>query len=443
MEEHKIAGTPKEKFLNVINKIFVGDTAIWIFLFFILASSLVAIYSSSLSIAYAKGENFNHYLFKQMAIILVGFVVMAIVRFFPISFYKKHSKKIFIACVLLMLYTIFFGVEMNGARRWISIMGFTIQTSDFLKIGLVIYITKVLYDRQSNIKKIVFLPFKELRHYSQNKEYIKDVLIRDGFPLLFPPLICVAMIMKDNMSTSLVISLLILFVFILGGVSFREIKKMFLLGIVAVTLLVSFFAVSGSGRFETWSSRAVQFVTGTDNVFDEEGKVKDLSKMKNDDLQRLQSDIAIANGWLGGKGIGNSVQRSHLANSNSDFIYSFIIEEWSILGGIWIVCLFIWIFYRTIQIAKTCENLFSSMLCVNMGLLFTWSGISHILVCVGLFPVTGLTLPAISHGGTSILYTFIIIGIIQKISYEQRVLDKEKLLNQQENQITITEDTEN
>ena len=418
----------KDVLIGFLNRIFVGDKVIWIILFLLIFVSLLAIYSSTVSLSYVKnGGDFNHYLINQVLIITVGFVGLAVIRFIPIKFYYHFSKVIFIFVVLMMLYTIFFGVEINGAKRWIRISSITFQTSDFLRIGLFIYLSRIMWDMRDKINKINFIPIVKMIRFRKNKQEIYHTIKTYTLPLFLPLIISCALIMPENMSTSLMLGLISLFLYFIGNIRLKEIWKIVLISILLFSMLVSFMSITGIGRYETWKGRFIQFISGGINMVDEKGEVIDVNNLGITDFQRVQSNIAIANGWLGGKGLGESVQRSNLPNSYSDFIFSFIIEEWGLFGSILIMLLYVWLFFRTIKIAQKCDDGFAAILCVAFGLLFSGSAFFHMAVCVGLLPVTGLTLPMLSHGGSSIVFSFIIISIILKISYEQEKRDKLKL----------------
>ncbi len=430
--------TLKQALLGFLNRVFVGDKVIWFILFLLIFVSLLAIYSSTVSLSYIKNDgNFNYYLINQVVIIMFGFVGLAVIRFIPIKIYYDWAKLFFILVVLLMLYTIFFGVELNGARRWVRIGAFTIQSSDFLKVGLFVYLCRVMWDMRVKINEINFIPIAKIFKFKQNKQEILYTLKTYTLPLFFPLAIACGLIMPENLSTCLVLGLISMVLYYIGNVNKKELFKIIFLVVLFLSILVSIMAITGIGRYETWKGRFVQFIGGGIEMVDDKGNVIDVNSLNINDFQRVQSDIAIANGWLGGKGLGESVQRSNLPNSYSDFIFSFIVEEWGLARSILVMLLYCWLFFRTIKIAQKCEDGFAALLCVSFGLLFSGSALFHMAVCVGLFPVTGLTLPLISHGGSSIIFSFMLISVILKISYEQEKREKQKLAESQVDEIEI------
>lgn len=426
--EHNPQPIPaKELAKNVFRKVFIGDLYIWTIVFILIGMSLLAIYSSTVSKSYVdKGGDFNWYLFNQIKMIGVGFFGFVIIRFIPVHFYKKYAWFLFCCTILLMVITYARGISLNSAKRWLNIFGFSLQTSDFMKIGLIILLSKRMYDWRGRIGKLVFVPLKELFDYKNHREKTLSILKNYTLRLLGPIALCCMMIIPTNLSTGLVLGMISVLFLIVGGVAIREIKKIILVAMAALVLFIIVLSIFDAGRLATWESRITQFV-GVGGDDGKEGDSFNVSEMTLEDAQRFQSDIAIANGWLLGKGFGNSTQRSNLPNSYSDFIYSFIVEEWGIVGAVLVMFVYIWFFYRTIQISRKCTDPFSGLLCTGMGLLFCMSAFSHICVCIGLLPVTGLTLPLISHGGSSILFSFTVFSIIQRIAYEQQQEEKREL----------------
>lgn len=422
--EHKLFS--KSVLDNVLRKTFVGDKVIWAILFSLIITSLLCIYSSSLSLAWAnKSGNFNYYLFNQIRIILVGFFILIILRCIPISFYKKFAWKLFWVSIALLVFTYAKGAALNSAKRWLVVFGYSIQTSEFVKIGLIILLSYIMSSWSSRIDHLIIVPFKELVNYKSQSHKAMSILKNYTLKILGPIALSCLMIIPANLSTGLVLGAISLLFLIIGRIAFKEIGKIVVVAITVLTIFLIIVSVFNIGRDGTWGNRMKSFV-GIE-VKTESGE------MSLVDQQRLQSDIAIANGWLLGMGGGNSVQRSNLSNANSDFIYSFILEEWGILGGGFVLFLYLWLFYRSIQIARKCEDEFATLLCSGLGLLYCCSAMAHIGVCVGFMPVTGLTLPLVSHGGTSIVFSFIVFGMILRISYEQELDEKLKELQLREN----------
>lgn len=418
--------TVSQMFKNAFQNIFVGDKKIWILIILLMGYSLLAIYSSSLSLSYQKyGGNYNYFLFNQIKMMFFGILTYIIVRFIPISFYKRRATVLYLLSLVLMIVTVLYGSEINGARRWLSIFGiFTIQTSDILRIGIFILLAKILWLYQDNMQTTSFVTMK---HFKKNK--LNELFFlhkRAGFRLLMPPFIAVAIIIPQNLSTGLVILILVFIMFIIGRVRRTQIFKMILIMISVLILGGTLLYAFQTNRFNTWIGRVESFIDNNDPLYDDNGDVVSIKQMSNQNKQRIHSDIAIANGWFLGRGLGGSVQRSNLPNSNSDFIYSSIVEEGGLVGGVFVLFFYIWILYRCLRISQKCKDSFSAILCISMGILFCGSAFSHIAVCIGYVPVTGLTLPLISHGGSSIMFSFIVLGIILRISYEQQ-LDAKRL----------------
>ncbi len=412
---------------NLGKKIYIGDKSLWAIIIALLMVSGVAIYTSTISEAVANNRPHIHYLFSHIVHIGLGFGVLVITRFVPISFYKKYAFWIFGFACLVMLYVMFFAAPINGARRWLRVFGFDIQVSDYFKIALAMLLTKMAWIRRDKLNRIVLIPLKELINYNKdnNLARVSLTLRRHTIPMLLPVVIGVGLIMPENLSTSLIVGVISLAIYFNLGVRFKELMKMVLVAVTLVALMVSALSIVGSERSGTWQNRISQHFGNDEEIFDSEGNLKYGYELSNDTNQRLQSDIAIANGWMFGLGAGNSLQRAHLPLPYADFIYSIIVEEWGVLGGMFVVMLYVAFFWVTIKIARRCEDSFASMLAISLGTLFTLSAFTHIFVCIGIFPITGLTLPLISKGGSSILYAFVVFGIISKISYEQQIRESQ------------------
>lgn len=195
----------------------------------------------------------------------------------------------------------------------------------------------------------------------------------------------------------------------MGRVRVRELWRLVALVVVAMVLAVSFMYVFDIGRSHTWVNRL-----GIGSLI---GETEQIAEQSDDDnLQQEQARIAIASGGLLGKGPGNSTQRSNLPHSYSDFAYAFIVEEYGFVGAMGILFLYLCIFFRGIVTFRRCGTAFPSLLVLGLCLMITFQAICNMLVSVCIFPVTGQTLPLISLGGSSIVFTCVALGLILGIS---------------------------
>ncbi len=347
--------------------------------------SLLAVYSSTGSLAYAKmGGKTSYYLVRHGVILMAGLFIIYLVHLIPYRYYFQLSRLFLIISAVLLIFTLISGTRMNEASRWLTLpgLGFTIQTSDLAKMSLIMYLARVLSLKQ------------------KERGNMKDLLVSLGVPLY----LIVMLIAPANLSTALilfVVSLLLMFV--------ARIRLSVLLGIVGVgiaggvLILLIALAAGQKGRILTWQNRIENYIRGDEN--------------EEDNYQVQQARIAVATGGLFGKKPGNSTQRNFLPHSYSDFIYAIIIEEYGlVVGAIPIVLVYLILLYRAGVIVRKCKRTFPAFLTVGMTLLIVTQAFVNMGVSVSLFPVTGQTLPLVSMGGSSMLFTSFELGIILNVS---------------------------
>jgi len=381
-----------------INKYLKGDPIIWGVIIVLSIFSLLAVYSATSTLAMHKmGGNSLYYLIRHGVILAFGIMIIFITHLVHYKYYSRLSQLLIGIAVFLLILTLFLGTNFNQASRWLTLpgLGFTIQTSDFAKLALIMYIARILSMKQGEIKN-----FKEA-----------------FLPVIIPVVIICVLILPANLSTAVLvfgISLLLMFI---GRIS---IKHLLASGGVAVLLLALFIAVGTvvkkEGRINTWKSRI-------ENYFE---------KGSEENYQSQQAKIAIATGGLFGKNPGKSVQRNFLPNPYSDFIYAIIVEEYGlIIGGIPILLAYLFLLFRAGVIVRKCDRTFPAFLAIGLTLMIVIQAMVNMAVAVGIFPVTGQTLPFVSMGGSSMLFTSIALGIILSIS---RNLDKTEL---DEEEVTV------
>lgn len=369
-----------------------GDKAIWAIVFFLSLFSLLAVYSATGSMAYiSQGKMAEFYLLKQLMFLIIGFALMYIAYKLEYFHYFKLAPLLLIISIPLLIYTMFYGTELNEARRWITIpwIDQTIQTSDFARLALMLYLARSIAKKQDVIKtfKTAFLP------------------------LLMPVVLIVGLIAPADLSTAmlvLVTSLLLLFI---GRI---DLKYIFLLVFLGAMVLGSIYYIGkqfpDKGRVVTWENRIKNFFDDTEGGY-----------------QIQQSKIAIANGEIFGVGPGNSLQRNYLPYPYADFIYAIIVEEYGLIGGVLIIGLFLLLLIRTISIVTRSPKTFGAILAMGLTLNIVVQAFANIAVSVHLIPVTGLTLPLISMGGSSILITCISLGVILSVSKFVEQAQREKI----------------
>lgn len=358
-----------------------GDKTIWFIVCLLGFFSILAVYSAVGSMAYkVRGGNTEYYLIQQILFITVGFVFMYMSYKFNYMIYAKIAPLLFIVAVPLLLYTIGFGTEINSAKRWITIpwIDKTFQTSDLARLALIIFIARSIAKKQDVIKDF------------------KSAFI----PIIIPIVIVCMLIAPADLSTAVLLFGTCLLMMIVGRVSLQYILLLVLLGVAAFSILIMIWTIFPDFvRVETWINRINEFLYNSDGGW-----------------QIQQSKIAIANGELFGLGPGNSMQRNYLPYPYADFIYAIICEEYGLFGAFAVLALYVALLYRCVCIVTKCPKTFGSILAIGLCLNIVIQAFANIAVSVHLVPVTGLTLPIISMGGTSVVFTCIALGIILSVS---------------------------
>jgi cell division protein FtsW len=379
-----------------------GDKYIWGIVVLLSLISILVVYSATGSLAYTmyKG-NTNVYLFKQLSFSVLGLLLMYFLHRINYTLFSKVATILFLLSIPLLLYTLFFGARINDGSRWIKlpIINMTIQSSDFAKLALFMYISRLL---------------------SKKQETIKD--FKKGFiPIVTPVLIICALIMPANLSNALLTGATSLLLMFIGRVSLKHIFLTIGVALIPVVIIVMVAMltyngpqktdvvktgvaekVKSFGRFGTWVRRVQDFMYAKDS---------------ETPYQVQQAKIAIANGnVLVGLGPGNSRQRNFLPQAYNDFIYSIIIEEYGLLGGGFMIFIYLVFLFRCIRIFRRCPYAFGAFLALGLSFTLVIQAVANMAVNVNLVPVTGVTLPLVSMGGSSFLFTCGAIGIILSVA---------------------------
>ena len=379
-----------------------GDKVIWALVVLLTLVSLLAVYSATGSLAYKNYKgNTEIYLFKQVAFILAGIMVIYFAHLVNYTFYSRAAKIIFLLSLPLLFYTLFFGVKMNEGSRWIRlpIINMTMQTSDLAKLALFMYLARLL---------------------SKKQDVIKD--LKKGFlPVIWPVALTCALIAPANLSTALLLGASCLMLLFIGRVNTKHILMTIGIALIPIAFLVAAAVIRHksdkeetvavkksssalTARVDTWIGRVESFIYGSKDDVD------------NGAYQVNQAKIAIAKGGVFGLGPGNSTTRDFLPQAYNDFIYAIIIEEYGLLGGAFIMFIYLVFLYRCIRIFKRCPFAFGAFLALGLSFTLAIQAVANMAVTVNLFPVTGVTLPLVSMGGTSFIFTCLAIGIILSVA---------------------------
>jgi cell division protein FtsW len=377
-----------------------GDKVIWATVVLLALASLLVVYSSTglLAYRYNKG-NTEIYLFKQVMFITIGVAIIYFAHRVNYTLYSKWSRILFLISIPLLIWTLFFGVRLNEGSRWIRlpIINLTFQTSDLAKLALFMYVGRML---------------------SRKQDVIKD--FKKGFlPIIIPVVATCMLVAPANLSTALLIGATSLLLMFIGRVSMKHIGATVGLAAIPVLILVvismAYYdkdeekskdlpAIFEIGRMPTWIKRVQNFMY--------DSKQSD----KEDNYQVNHAKIAIAKGGLIGLGPGNSEERNFLPHPYSDFIYAIIIEEYGMIGGTFIIFIYLVFLFRSIRIFKKCPYAFGAFLALGLSFTLVIQALINMAVNVNLFPVTGVTLPLVSMGGSSFLFTCLAIGIILSVA---------------------------
>jgi cell division protein FtsW len=395
--------TWSEQFSEKFRYIFKGDRILWNSILVLAGLSVVAVYSAIGALAYQQFDgNTTYVMLKHLLFVLLGLVAALIFQFVPYKIYFKHAFTFFAIAFVLVILTRFIGVEINGARRWLAIplTGIAFQPSELLKIGLLMVTARILSVNQNSDQGMA------LSFYA-----ITGIAVVSSVALI-----------SQGLSTSLLAFLIVVVLMFIGRMPIKYIASIIVvallgLGVIFVILKNSPEDIKRGG---TWISRVDSFINGD----------------KASNSQAREAKIAIATGGIIGKGPGNSVQRSVLSQSYSDFIFASFVEEYGLMGALVIIALYLWILYRGINTVNHIRNSFPALLALGLIFAICIQAFANMAIAVGLGPVTGQTLPFMSMGGTSIVITGAAFGIILNVSREAVINAKE--MNEQKFQNTET-----
>lgn len=385
---------------NAIRKYFKGDPVIWAVIIGLYIISMLAVYSSTGTLAYKyKGGNTLYYFLRHASYLAFGLVIILVVHKIPYRIYSRISQWMLFIVIPLLALTLVMGTNRNDASRWLTLPGLnlTIQTSDLAKLILIMYVARLLSHKQDKIKEF-----------------------KGAFrPIIVPISIITLLILPANLSTALILFGTCIVLMFIGRVSLKHIAILSGIGVILLaTFIITSRLVHFEGRTGTWQNRIENF----------------MGAEKGDNFQVEQAKIAIVTGGIFGKGPGHSTQRNFLPHPYSDFIYAIVIEEYGIIGGGIVLLLYLYLLFRAGIIVRRCDRTFPAFLTIGLTISMVFQAMINMAVAVNLFPVTGQTLPLVSMGGSSILFSSTALGIILSISREFREEDT-KLSNPEKTEL--------
>jgi len=360
-----------------------GDAVLWGIVIIFSLISVAVVYSATGTLAYKKMEgNTEYFLFKHSFLIFIGLAFMWAAHKINYRYYSKLSLLALLFSAPLLIVTFFYGSNINEASRWITIpvINQTFQPSDLAKLALISYLASMLSKRQQVLHDV------------------KGTLL----PIFGWTVAICALIALTNTSTAVLLFGTCLLLMFIGRVPMK-----YLLGVVVVGIVVGGLGLAVGQRMDTAVSRVQDFMDPNEVPF-----------------QLEQSYIAIATGGVVGKGPGNSDQRDILPHPYSDFIYSIILEEYGLVGGVMVLFLYLALLYRGLVTVSKSNGAFGGLLSAGLSFSLVLQGMVNMAVAVGLGPITGLPLPLLSMGGTSLIFTGISIGIILSVSRNEGDLER-------------------
>ena len=405
--------------MDLIKDIFKGDKVIWIIFLFLCLISIVEVFSAASTLTYKSGDHWGP-ITQHSVIMMVGAFIVVLVHNIPCKYFRVLPFFLLpLSCILLLIVMVM-GNYVNGAARWMSFAGIQFQPSEFAKMAVII-VTAFILSR-----------FQE--EDSAHPKAFKYIMWIIG--------IVFVLIAPENGSTAALLFGVVFLMMVIGRVPWKQLG--ILVGGVTLflTLFVSVIMITPASKYrdlpmmhrvETWQNRIKGF-------FEDKEAVPAAKYDIDKDAQIAHANIAIATSHVIGKMPGNSVQRDFLSQAFSDFIFAIIIEELGLLGGAFIVMLYLWLLIRAGKIAKRCEKTFPAFLIMGIAMLLVAQAMLNMMVAVGLFPVTGQPLPLISKGGTSTLINCAYIGMMLSVSRyvadkEAQRLREEEIANEEELQI--------
>jgi cell division protein FtsW len=356
-----------------------GDRWIWLIIILLSIISILAVYSATGTLAYKQGKAVEKILLtKHIIFVVMGIAMIYISHLLDYKYYAGISKVLMIITLPLLLYTLVFGTSLNDASRWVKIpfIGLTFQTSDLAKLALITFLARMLTKKQENIKDV-------------KKAFL---------PIMGSVCVVFILIALANLSTALMLFGVSILLLIIGRISIKQIGM-----VCAGGMVLLMFVIFLGPRRDTYKSRIQSFLH---------------PEMQHSDktYQADHAKMALAKGGVFGTGPGNSIERNFLPHPYSDFIFAIIVEEYGFVGGLMIIILYLVLLYRCVRIVTQSPKAFGALLAAGLSFSLTIQAFANMAVAVGLGPVTGVPLPLVSMGGTSMIFTSIAFGIILSVS---------------------------
>lgn len=371
-----------------------GDPVIWIITLLLLAFSLVTVYSFVPILVKIEGGTPFQYLTKHFIYVIIAFGVMFLTHRLEPKYFSQLSKFGFFLAILILLLTMLFGIKVNDAGRWVRIplIGLTFQASDFAKLALIVYLSKLL-----------------VKYKDKFQNWKEGIL-----PIIVPVIVICGLILKDNFSTSAMLFALCMMLLFIGKVPYDKIGGILLGGIVFLFLLISLHKALPSlnllPRYDTWVSRY-------------DAKVENDNNPEN--AQSKNALLAIHNGSIFGQGVGDGKLKEYIPEAYADFYYSSFVEEFGLISAVLLISLYLILLFRILRIALKTDNPFHSFVAIGIGAHLLTQASINMLVSTGIMPVTGQNMPFLAMGGSALIMACASIGIVQAFAYDYQQKNKQ------------------
>ncbi|MDO5036075.1 MAG: FtsW/RodA/SpoVE family cell cycle protein [Porphyromonas sp.] len=390
-----------------ISKLFVGDKALWAAIFLLMLTSIVVVFSATSSMAF-RAENRGHSFFSvygtHLMHMTLGLASMIIVSHIPTKILRQYALPFLVFAIGLLVYVLVAGTSIQGAKRYIRVLGISLQPSEIARFALINYVAMTLRKKDGD--------------YATTKTLLR-ITIASAIVLVLVGL--------NNNSTAMLIAITIYMICIMGGANRKWLFRATLLGIAFVVLFFSVISfipqVREIGRVGTLVSRIERFKAQSGGQPINSITFPDPS---GEDRQLIASQKAIANSQLRGVGPGNSELREILPEAYSDFIFCIIWEEYGVAGAFIVVSIYIFLFFTIGKIARRTQSVYKSLLILGIAIIITLQAILHMMVSTNLFPITGQNLPFISRGGTSYIMTAAYFGVVLAVSNENKREERQR-----------------
>ncbi len=375
--------------------LFEGDRSLWIIIIVMLMGSIVTTFSFVSILVKIEEGSLLGYMVKHIVFVFLAILAMHWIHKRDPQDIAKFTKLIFFLSILLLIYTLFFGMKVNDAGRWVKIpvINLTFQTSDFAKLAIILYTSRqlVVYKERLNEWKVIL------------------------YKLIAPIALTCVLILKDNFSTAALVFMICFVLLFVGQVPIGKLIIIFstlvAMFVLVVIIQLSLPEIKIFPRVNTWMNRIT-------NRYD-------MPENSIENAQAANAQLAIHNGGFSGQGIGDGKLKDYLPEAYADFYFSSYVEETGLIGVVVLLTLYSWLLIRIIRFSINTENTFHRFVSFGIGFHILSQASINMLVCTGIFPVTGQNMPFLAMGGSSLVTAAFSIGIIQSF-YRTAALEKNK-----------------